>query len=81
MKGTVIKSTGSWYQVKLDNGQVIPCRIVGKIKLDDLKLTNPVAVGDYVEVDFEENLEKGLIKSIYPRINYVLRQSPRKKHQ
>lgn len=81
MKGTVIKSTGSWYQVKLDDGLVIPCRIVGKIKLDDLKLTNPVAVGDYVEVDFEENLEKGLIKSIYPRKNYVLRQSPRKKHQ
>lgn len=82
MKGIVIKSTGSWYHVKLFDGQVVQSRIVGKIKLDDLKLTNPIAVGDEVEVVLEEgNEEKGIIKSIYPRNNYVLRQSPRKKHQ
>lgn len=81
MKGTVMKSTGSWYQVRLENGHIVPSRIVGKIKLDDLKLTNPVAVGDHVELDYEDNNESGMIKSIYPRKNYVLRQSPRKKHQ
>ncbi len=82
MKGTVIKSTGSWYLVKIEDGRIIQSRIIGKIKLDDLKLTNPIAVGDHVEVIIEEKSEDiGSIKSIYPRINYVLRQSPRKKHQ
>ncbi len=83
MKGTVIKSTGSWYHVMLDDGKIINSRIVGKIKLDGLKLTNPIAVGDEVELTMENNNAEniGIIKSIYPRKNYVLRQSPRKKHQ
>lgn len=82
MNGTVIKSTGSWYNVLLQDGNIVPCRIVGKIKLDDLKLTNPIAVGDIVQVEMETTPEpKGIIKSILPRKNYVVRQSPRKKHQ
>ncbi len=80
-KGVVIKSTGSWYQVKLEDGSVWQCRIVGKFRLEGIKLTNPVAVGDEVEMEIEsEEEETGIIKQILPRKNYVLRQSPRKKH-
>ncbi len=78
--GTVIKSTGSWYSVRLDaSNEVLQCRIVGKFRLDDIPLTNPVAVGDSVEVQ-PEGAEQGMIKKILPRKNYVLRQSPRRKH-
>ena len=78
--GTVIKSTGSWYNVRLnDSGEVLKCRIVGKFRLDDIPLTNPVGVGDQVEVH-PEGAAEGLIKKILPRRNYVIRQSPRRKH-
>lgn len=60
---------------------MLQCRIVGKLRLDGLKLTNPVAVGDEVEVEIENVGEQtGIIKQVLPRRNYVLRQSPRKKH-
>ena len=82
MTGTVIKSTGSWYNVRLEKGTVVPCRIIGKFKQDNLKLTNPIAVGDIVRIEMEKIQEpKGIIKTIMPRKNYVVRQSPRKKHQ
>ncbi|MBL7795562.1 MAG: ribosome small subunit-dependent GTPase A [Saprospiraceae bacterium] len=78
--GTVIKSTGSWYNVRLDaDGAVLQCRIVGKFRLDDVVLTNPVAVGDQVEIQ-PEGAGQGMIKKILPRRNYVVRQSPRRKH-
>ncbi len=78
--GTVIKSTGSWYNVRMDeSNEVLQCRIVGKFRLDDIPLTNPVAVGDRVEVQ-PEGEEQGMIKKILPRKNYVVRQSPRRKH-
>lgn len=77
--GVVIKSTGSWYMVRTDSG-VLPCRVKGKIKLDDLKLTNPVAVGDKVVIEEEANENVGNIVTIEPRKNYIVRQSPRKKH-
>ncbi len=77
----MIKSTGSWYQVRLANGETINCRIIGKFRLEGKKLTNPVAVGDEVEIVIEDDdRETGTIKTILPRKNYVLRQSPRKKH-
>lgn len=79
-KGIVVKSTGSWYNVKLDNGKLVACRIVGRFRLDGLKLTNPVAVGDQVEVVLEDDGETGSIVKIMERSNYVVRQSPRKKH-
>lgn len=80
-KGIVIKSTGSWYQVKLESGEIWDCRIVGKFRLDGMKLTNPVAVGDEVRVEADSEEEQtGVIKEILPRRNYVVRQSPRKKH-
>lgn len=77
-KGTVIKSTGSWYQVLLETGEVQECRIVGKLRLEDMKTTNPVAVGDKVMVGPDEE-GRGVIKEVLPRRNCVIRQSPRRK--
>jgi ribosome biogenesis GTPase / thiamine phosphate phosphatase len=81
MTGVVIKSTGSWYNVRIPNGEIIKSRIAGKIKLDGLKLTNPIAVGDEVTLEMEDSDEISVIKAISPRKNYIVRQSPRKKHQ
>lgn len=79
-EGIVVKSTGSWYLVKTAEG-LIPCRIVGRFRLEGQKLTNPVAVGDRVKISAEEQEEEtGVIREILPRDNYVLRQSPRRKH-
>lgn len=81
IKGTVTKSTGSWYSVKTETGEDINCRIKGKFRLDGMRLTNPVAVGDEVMIALEHNDETtGTIQEILPRKNYVVRQSPRKKH-
>jgi ribosome biogenesis GTPase / thiamine phosphate phosphatase len=79
MKGRVIKSTGSWYTVQVDD-QVISARLKGKFKQDELKLTNPIAVGDWVEMDRETNQETAVISEIFPRENYVIRKSTRKQH-
>ena len=79
IQGKVIKSTGSWYDVQLEDGRIIPSRIRGKFRTEGLKITNPVAVGDEVQLKVED--ETGLIIKILPRENYVVRQSPRKKHQ
>lgn len=80
LRGTVIKSTGSWYNVHLEDGQILECRMAGKIRLGELKATNPIAVGDEVELIIEPENGKGVIKSILPRRNYLVRQSPRRKH-
>lgn len=81
MQGKVTRSTGSWYMVRENSGKIWECRIVGKFRLDNMILTNPVAVGD--EVQFFAEIEeegKGLIKAINNRRNYVARQSPRQNH-
>lgn len=79
--GTIVKSTGSWYQVRTPEGETWQCRIVGKLRLDDIKLTNPVGVGDQVDIEVEDEAEgTALIKAIHPRRNYVVRQSPRRRH-
>ncbi len=79
--GIVIKSTGSWYQVRLEDDRVVDCRIIGKFRLNGKKLTNPVAVGDHVGIELEADDDtRGIIKNIKERENYVVRQSPRKKH-
>jgi ribosome biogenesis GTPase len=79
IKGRIIQTTGSWYQVLLD-GNVITARLKGKFKLDDLDTTNPIAVGDYVSLEKTDNHEY-IINEIHPRNNYIIRQSPRNKHQ
>lgn len=74
--GKVLKSTGKWYLVEMENGSVINCRIRGKFKLDDLKTTNPVAVGDIVDVDeTEDNEGNRVITGIHERQNYIVRKS------
>jgi len=76
----VKKSTGSWYEVETGK-DIVKCRITGKFRLQGMKLTNPVAVGDIVDIYIEDVEEKtGVITNIHPRKNYVVRQSPRKKH-
>ncbi len=81
MLGTVVKSTGSWYQVKKEDGDIVDCRIKGKFRLGNFALTNPVAVGDMVRFEMEGQEGQGIISEIQNRKNYVLRQSPRKKHE
>ena len=74
MRGRVYKSTGSWYEVVLDSGAEIKCRIKGKLRLAGSKSTNPVAVGDYVAVEMESESE-GLITAIEDRVNHIVRKS------
>lgn len=75
MKGLIIKSTGSWYQVKeSETGKVYEARIRGKFKLIKTRLTNPLAVGDNVEFQLEID-EVAWITKIEPRRNYLIRKA------
>ncbi|MFT7345139.1 MAG: ribosome biogenesis GTPase [Lentimonas sp.] len=74
--GRILKSTGSWYNVLLPDGETITCRLRGKIRLAGLKTTNPVAVGDEVTLsDVRDDENRGMIISINPRKNYLVRKS------
>lgn len=77
MRGVVVKSTGSWYQVKTQEGNFIQCRIKGKFRLEGIKHTNPIAVGDFIEYEVEDNNEQNtaVIHKIYDRKNYIIRKS------
>lgn len=75
MKGIVIKSTGSWYTVLTENNIVCNCRLKGQFRIHGIRTTNPVAVGDHVQFDWEGNEENGIIKEIAPRTNYIIRRS------
>jgi ribosome biogenesis GTPase len=82
MKATVYKSTGSWYVVKSDEGVTYKARIKGKFKVDGITSTNPIAVGDKVEIEMENEGEGSVvINKITDRRNYITRQSPHNKHQ
>ena len=75
MKGLVIKSTGSWYGVLIEENKIINCRIKGKFRTLDIKTTNPIAVGDHVDIELEPEQETGLITVLHPRKNYIIRKS------
>lgn len=82
MKALVYKSTGSWYIVKDDSGKFWNARMKGIFKMEEITSTNPVAVGDEVEIEPENELENSaMIIQIHDRRNYINRQSPRFKHQ
>lgn len=81
MKATVYKSTGSWYVVKTEKGDFINARIKGIFKIDGITSTNPLAVGDSVELENEEDGESSMITEIHPRRNYITRVSPANKNQ
>ncbi len=73
--GRVIKSTGSWYDVRNDAGEIVLCRLRGKIRLDGLRTTNPVAVGDLVNYEKERDKDTCVIDKILPRTNVIVRKS------
>ena len=75
MTGLVIKNTGSWYVVRTNEGQTMECKIKGNFRLKGIRSTNPIAVGDYVEVRFDEQQQVGLITEIHDRKNYIIRKS------
>lgn len=74
MKGRVLKSTGSFYKVWFPDGEIVDCKIRGVLRLKNSQSTNPVAVGDWVEVDFNDgNIHS--INEVYDRSNYIIRKS------
>ena len=74
MKGFVIKNTGSWYSVKTDDGKVVECKIKGNFRLKGIRSTNPVAVGDQVEIALNQE-GTAFITHIDERRNYIIRKS------
>jgi ribosome biogenesis GTPase len=77
MRGVIYKSTGSWYVVKTAEGSTHKARLKGRFKIDGMTSTNPIAVGDEVEFDMEDELEnRVMIHTLFPRRNYVNRISP-----
>ena len=74
MKGLVIKNTGSWYSVKTDDGKVVECKIKGNFRLKGIRSTNPVAVGDHVEIALNQE-GTAFITHIDERRNYIIRKS------
>ena len=76
-KGLVYKSTGSWYTVKAEDGNFYECRIKGKFRIEGIKSTNPVAVGDHVVFEVERKGDEtiGIINTIKERDNYIIRKS------
>ncbi len=82
MQGVVYKSTGSWYLIKDEAGVFRQARLKGKLKIDDeISSSNPIAVGDVVVFEEEEKDGDGVIRSIDPRKNYIIRVSPHNKNQ
>ena len=77
MTGTVYKSTGSWYTIKAFDDTFFECRIKGKFRIQGIKSTNPIAVGDVVDFDLEtsNNIKTGVITNIHNRKNYIVRKS------
>lgn len=74
MRGLVIKNTGSWYLVKTDEGTYVECKIKGNFRLKGIRSTNPVAVGDYVQIILNQE-GTAFISEIEDRKNYIIRRS------
>jgi len=81
MNAIVMKSTGSWYEVLADDGHVYTTRIRGKIRLEGIKETNPVAVGDFVDLQASDRGDEMMITNILPRENYIARKAVKKSGQ
>ncbi len=74
MTGLVVKNTGSWYQVKTDSGDLVECKMKGHFRMQEIRSTNPIAVGDWV--DFDMNVDgTAMIHAIHDRRNYIVRRS------
>lgn len=81
MRALVYKSTGSWYQVKDTDGITHNARIVGKLKIGGITSTNPIAVGDWVEIENQTQEESTIITTVHERQNYINRTSPHNRNQ
>ncbi len=82
MLARIYKSTGSWYIAKTEDGKIYNARIKGIFKIDEITSTNPVAAGDFVEIEAEDAAgNNAVISDIYERQNYIARSSPRHKKQ
>lgn len=81
MKAVIYKSTGSWYQASDEQGKKYNARIKGVFKIDGITSSNPIAVGDEVELEMEPEVGTAIITEILPRRNYVARSSPHRKSQ
>lgn len=73
-KGLVLKSTGSWYTVKTEDNLLLNCKVKGKLRIADIKSTNPIAAGDWVEFELADD-QTGVITNIIPRKNYIIRKA------
>lgn len=74
MRGVVVKNTGSWFDVKTQDGEIVPCKVKGSFRLKGIRSTSPVAVGDYVT--FDKNQEgTAFISAIDERRNYIIRKA------
>ncbi len=77
--GLILRSTGSWYDIRNEDGHLYKGRLKGKFKILGLKVTNPIAVGDRVQFEVEDVAENtAVITDIEPRTNYIIRQSVHK---
>lgn len=74
MRGLVIKNTGSWYQVKTEDGRLVECKIKGNFRLKGIRSTNPIAVGDNVQIIMNQE-GTAFISEIEDRKNYIVRRS------
>lgn len=85
MKGLVIKSTGTSYVVHFDDGSTLDCRVKGNFRIRGIRSTNPVAIGDYVEVVKGDTMAQGdathWITDVYDRRNYIIRRSTNLSHE
>lgn len=83
MQGLVYKSTGSWYTIKEKDGTTWQGRMKGKLRIDeDISSTNPIAVGDYIEFEVDDDATKtGIISKVITRNNYIIRVSPHNRNQ
>ena len=74
MRGLVVKNTGSWYTVRTDDGRDVESKIKGNFRLKDIRTTNPVAVGDRVDIDINQE-GTAFITEIEDRKNYIIRRA------
>jgi ribosome biogenesis GTPase len=75
MNGIVVRNTGSHYVVELDGGGEVNCKIKGNFRIKGIRTTNPVAVGDYVEIGEQGADGTAFIVKIHPRRNYIIRRA------
>jgi ribosome biogenesis GTPase len=75
ISGKVLRSTGSWYTVQMESGSLIECKLKGKFRMDGIRTTNPVAVGDIVDIEMLTDSVTGVIVKIHERRNYIIRKA------